>query len=336
MKILFRTRGGKFYGWGNIIRLAEIAFFFQQKKHEVLFIYEGDKFISKYLEQYSFKKIKLRADLSINEEKIRLKNLKNFSVIFIEMLEMGLDLQKFYKSKTDKLIILDDLLDKIYFADYVICCQNLRNIKNKILLSNNTKLLIGNKFFPFNKDFKKKKFSNVKLKKKSDNLLVFLGGGNYDPAYIKIALATKKMKFKKINFIVSYSNFKVLKNTLKKINNKINVLNGTNNPAKEFYNNDIAIVAGGYTKLESAIMRTPCLIISTQWHQLELADNFKKDMGCDHLGHFSRVSKKSIFKSLNKLKKLSVKKKIYNNFCKKVNHKGFENILKYTNIKNIH
>ena len=49
-----------------------------------------------------------------------------------------------------------------------------------------------------------------KLNKKVDNILIFLGGGDYSPAYIKIAHAIKKFRFKKITFILAKSNYKTL------------------------------------------------------------------------------------------------------------------------------
>jgi spore coat polysaccharide biosynthesis predicted glycosyltransferase SpsG len=332
MKILFRTRGGKFYGWGNVARLAEVAFFFHKKNHEVTFIYEGDKYISEFLKKYKFKKIKLPEDIPLVDEKNKLKNITNSSVVFMEMLDINLELQKLYKKKTKKFVILDDLLDKNYISHYVICCQNIRNIKNKVLLPKDAKLLVGSNYFPFNSNFKKNKYSQKKLNKKVDNILIFLGGGDYSPAYIKIAHAIKKFRFKKITFILAKSNYKTLKIIIKKIDKRIILKNGTNNAANEFYMNDVAIVGGGYTKFESAIMMTPCITISTQWHQLELAENFKKDSASDHLGHFSRISIKKISSALTKIIKMNTRIKILKNYKRIINLNGLKKILNETKI----
>ena len=333
MKILFRSRGGKFYGWGNIARLAEIALFFHNKKHEVIFIYEGDKYVSEFLRKYKFKKIRLSENISFINEKNKLKNISKSSVVFMEMLELNIELQKLYKKKTKKFIILDDLLDKNYISDYVICCQNIKNIKNKVLLNKDTKLLVGSNYFPFNNNFKISKHLKKKLNKKIDSILIFLGGGDYSPAYIKIANAIKKFRFKKITFILARSNYKDLKSIIKKIDKRIVVQNGTSNAASEFYENDVAIVGGGYTKFEAAIMMTPCIVISTQWHQLELADNFEKDSFSCHLGHFSRISIKKISNSIKNITKINNRLKILKNYKRIVNYNGLEKILNKTKIK---
>ena len=48
----FRCRGGKFHGWGNIVRLSNIAQYLFEKNKEIFFIYEGDDFVKNYLEQF--------------------------------------------------------------------------------------------------------------------------------------------------------------------------------------------------------------------------------------------------------------------------------------------
>jgi spore coat polysaccharide biosynthesis predicted glycosyltransferase SpsG len=131
MKIYFRCRGGKFYGWGNVTRLSILANHFYKEGHSIYFIYEGDKYIDEYLKNFSFKKIKLREDINHSEEKKKLNFLSQAKYIFMEMLDIDINLQKFYKNKTTNLIIFDDLLDKYYLSDYVISCQehNLETIK---------------------------------------------------------------------------------------------------------------------------------------------------------------------------------------------------------------
>ena len=146
MKIFFRCRGGKFQGWGNVVRLARIAENLHAKKIKVLFIYEGDSKLKEFLNKFKFQKIALEEDISINKEMNIIKKFGKPKFTFLEMLDANLNLQYFYKSISEKLIILDDLLDKIYISDYLICCQS-QNIKEKqILKDNNTKIFIDSKY----------------------------------------------------------------------------------------------------------------------------------------------------------------------------------------------
>jgi spore coat polysaccharide biosynthesis predicted glycosyltransferase SpsG len=333
MKIYFRCRGGTSHGWGDVVRLSLIADKLYKKRKDVIFIYEGDNYIKNYLNNFRFKKIRLQENISIQEEIRIINKLKKASHIFIEMLEISLNLQKFYKTKTKKLIILDDILDKKYYSDYTISCQNHKNIKSKLIRSKNNKIFINSNFFPFSDEIKQQsKFKKNKIKLNS-SLLIFLGGGDYSDAYIKIAKSLKDFDYEKITLVTSKSNFKNIRNKIKKIDKNIFVLDGVKKVGKLFNEHDTAIVAGGYTKYEAAVMGVPCMIISTQWHQKHLSNNFCKDTGCDHVGHYSRIAIKDIGKSLNELSKTRRRKKIISNYKKIVSLKGLNKILSTVGIK---
>ena len=166
MKIFFRCRGGKFQGWGNVVRLARIAEYLHTKKIKVLFIFEGDEKLKKFLSKFKFKKIALEEDISIKKEMSIIKKLGKPKFTFLEMLDANLNLQYFYKSISEKLIILNDLLDKIYISDYLISCQSQNIKKTQILKDNNTKIFINSKYFPFNKNLLNN-FKSSNLKKKN-------------------------------------------------------------------------------------------------------------------------------------------------------------------------
>ena len=102
---------------------------------------------------------------------------------------------------------------------------------------------------------------------------------------------------------------------------------------KLFNKNDTAIVAGGFTKYEAAIMGVPSLVISTQWHQIKLSVNFCKKTGCDHLGHFSRINENEIYNSLKKLFNIRKRKKIIKNYKKIVDRNGLDKIFKIVGIR---
>ena len=203
MKIFFRCRGGKFQGWGNIIRLARIAnYIYKEKKFDVFFIYEGDSKLKSFLKNYKFRKIFLEEETQLSKEKLILKKFGKPDYTFMEMLEANLNLQYFYKSISKNFIILDDLLDKIYISDYIICCQSQNINKKNILKSSQTKFFIGNKYFPLDEKLRVGN-EQKKLKKNISNILVFLGGGNYENALLKCAYAIKKVEIKKAKFIIS-------------------------------------------------------------------------------------------------------------------------------------
>ena len=333
MRIYFRSRGGKTHGWGDIVRLASIAENLYKKKNQVIFIYEGDNFIKNYLKNFSFKKIRLPENIKLKNEIKIIKKLENASHIFIEMLNINLNLQNFYKTKTEKLIIIDDILDKKYSSDFTISCQDNKKNKAKLVRSKNNKIYIGSKFFPFDKEIIEESKKKENKFKSISSLLIFLGGGDYSKAYIKIAKSLRDLKYKKITFITSKSNYKNIFNELKKIRRDLLVLNGVKRVGKLFNKNDTAIVAGGFTKYEAAIMGVPSLVISTQWHQIKLSANFCKKTGCDHLGHFSQINENEIYNSLKKLFNIRKRKKIIKNYKKIVDINGLDKIFNIVGIR---
>ncbi len=331
MKIFFRCRGGKFQGWGNVVRLARIAEYLHTKKIKVLFIFEGDEKIKKFLSKFKFKKIALEEDISIKKEMSIIKKLGEPKFTFLEMLDANLNLQYFYKSISEKLIILDDLLDKIYISDYLICCQSQNIKKTQILKDNNTKIFINSKYFPFNNNLLNN-FKSSNLKKKISKILVFLGGGNYESALLKCAIALRKFNFDKVKFILPPNINSNLKKQLKNMSSNYDFKDTIYDVRAIFNEADLAIVSGGYTKLEAAIMKTPCIIIQTQWHQKNISSSFAKKTGCPDLGHMSSLKIEKIIFEIKKLKSLSVRDKILSRYKKVVSRNGINNILKEVGI----
>lgn len=168
MRIFLRCRGGKFHGWGNIVRLSNVAQYLFENNKEIFFIYEGDDYIKNYLKKFKFKKIRLKEDLNYLDEIQIINNIKKPDYTIMEMLDLNIDLQKFYNKISKKFVIFDDILDKSYYSDYVISCQDhpVKIIKN---LNKFTKTIVkvSSNFFPFSKKIVKLSKKINKNKKKN-------------------------------------------------------------------------------------------------------------------------------------------------------------------------
>ena len=79
---------------------------------------------------------------------------KKTDYTIMEMLDLNIELQKFYNKISNKFIILDDILDKSYYSDYLISCQDhpTKIIENLNKLSK-TQVKVSSKFFLFQKKF---------------------------------------------------------------------------------------------------------------------------------------------------------------------------------------
>lgn len=327
MIIYFRTSGGKLHGWGNIIRLTTIIKFFNKKKIKTILFFEGDDKIENFLIKNKIKYFRLKNNISASEEESFYKKFYKPDIFFLEMIKPNLKRQSILKKYSKMLVVLDDVLKHKYCADLVISMQKKNNIKKSIFLNKNLKFFNDYNLFPYRKDIiklsKKRKIINKEIKE----ILVILGGGAYDTYFLKIAKALKKTSFNpKVKMILGHSNFDRLKSKIKKINPKIKLLGGQNYLSQYIQSADLAIVSGGYTKLEVAVTFTPLLIVCTQWHQIDLARSFNKYFGSPYLGQMSQISIKQIIKLIESVKPKTKRLKMSRTFREKLNHKGIEKL----------
>ena len=84
--------------------------------------------------------------------KKKIDSLNRSDLTIIEMLNPNLKLQNLYMQKSEKVIILDDVLENKYKIDLLISCQNT---SKKPLVSKKTIFHSGYKFFPFKEEFNK-------------------------------------------------------------------------------------------------------------------------------------------------------------------------------------
>tara|TARA_B100001559_G_C16473524_1_gene610203 strand:+ start:863 stop:1828 length:966 start_codon:yes stop_codon:yes gene_type:complete len=264
--IYFRTRGGAKQGWGNIYRIL-LIYNLLKKNNRLLFIYEGNREVNQYLNQKKIKFLRLKEGISLKEEKKIISKLYKPDLTIIEMLECNFSRQKIYKNISKKLVVFDDILSKKYCADLLVCAQKKYNEKK------HKNSLIGYEYYPLRKEFKKYLNKQKNIKKKISNILICLGGSSYITAYKKLINFFKKKNYN-VTFVFGNEKEKIVKNKVKI--KKFNFIKTTDDIAKLLFNSDLAIVGGGYIKIEAAYMNTPMVVFPVQKHQQKLVKNFKK------------------------------------------------------------
>ena len=290
-KVYLRSRGGGKQGWGNIYRLIAI-YDLIKSKYNCLFIFEGTNEVANFIKEKKLKYIRLKENITLNQEKKIIDRLGNADLSIIEMLDCSLGRQKIYKKKSNKLLVFDDILNKKYCADKVISAQyksKFRNIKN---------LISGYEFYPLRKKYNNYKNKKKKIKKKIEKVLVCLGGSSYNLGNEKMYNFFKNKNFKTI--IIQGNEQKRLY-FKKQVKNK-NVLfkSKIKNLAKLIFDADIVIAGGGYVKIETAFLQTPMIILPVQRHQLELVKDFNKYCNVPFISYPSKLNNKMIAKNFNK------------------------------------
>ena len=321
MNITFRTNAGREYGWGNIIRLYNFYVYLIKEKpnYNYRFFVQGDNEVFNFLKKKKIRFIKLKDQLSIDEELRVLKKNKENDILICEMLDLSYERQTMYKRIYKKVIVFDDLINQKYNANFVICAQEWPSYQNIKISNNNTQFLLGYDYFIFSKFYEnyRKKRLTKKISKKINSIVIVLGGGDYDLAYMNTALAIKKMNLNiKITFILGFASISKKTKIIKKILPNATIKSNIANISKYLYNSDLAIVGGGYTKVESAFLLTPCIIISVQWHQIPLADYFAKITNSPHLGYYKLFDDKIMIENIRKLSSFKKRKKISQKYLK--------------------
>jgi spore coat polysaccharide biosynthesis predicted glycosyltransferase SpsG len=316
--IYFRTRGGSRQGWGNIYRLL-LIYDFLKKKNKLLFIFEGNKEVSEFLKKKKIQFLRLKEGISIDEEKKIIFRLDKPNVTILEMLDCKYSRQKIYKNISKKLLVLDDVLKNKYCADLLVCAQKTYD-KKKYINS-----LIGYDYYPLRKEFKKFINKQKIIQKKISNILICLGGSSYITAYKKLIEYFRTKNFN-VTFVFGNEKSKIIKDELKI--QKFNSLKTTNNLAKLIFYSDLAIVGGGYTKIEAAYMNTPMVVFPVQQHQQKLVENFKKFCSVPFLPLPKNTRSQDIEKIIN-FYNYKKRKKIYKILHKKFQNNKFDEILNY-------
>ncbi len=326
--IYFRSRGGSSQGWGNIFRLVSFAAYCRQKEqYSIIFLVEGPKEVSDYIKRHGFRVVELPEDISLAEESKVFSCYPKSDIIIVEMLDCNYLRQRMLKEHCSKLVVFDDLLDHIYCADFVVCGQALPDYGNKEVSDPSTQFFLGFDYFLCRPEFIPFTSKTRNYSESIKNVLISLGGGRYDVAYLKVAHALKEFK-ETINptFILGYAPHDRIREEIKKILPSAIVYGGIGKIEEIFWQSDLAIVSGGYNKIEAAITATPALIIAVQWHQIPLACEFSKKTRMPYIGYMSYITLDEIKNQIKNLMPLKMRQEIGNISRNVVDGHGFERV----------
>ncbi len=300
-KIFFKTKASDYDGWGNLQRQFNIYELLEKRKFEVLFFFQGSN------KGYNFLKkkcntIRIPKKISFTEEFKLISYYGKCDYFIIEQLHIPITFQKKIKTIAQKLIIFDDLLQNKYFCDKLFCCQENANF-NKVKNNHKNKIIkfyYGYKYFPISKDLLKARNNKSKIKK-NNNILISLGGGDYDEYILNCIdlLISFKNHF---DFILIFLKGSFKNSTVKKLSKFkfVKIKKDKNSIVNELQKSKISILSGGYHKIESNYLDCNSIFIATQKHQNVLLHKFHKKTQCDYIKFRNSNFKKLLLKYLTK------------------------------------
>jgi spore coat polysaccharide biosynthesis predicted glycosyltransferase SpsG len=284
-----RCSAGGNEGWGNLFRLLIIReYLLKQLKSKVILIINANKKIKNFLIKRKISFLNLNKKNLEFEKKI-VDKLNKSDLTIIEMLNPSLRLQNIYKRKSNKVVVLDDILENKYKVDLLISCQKT---SKKPIISKKTNFNSGYEYFPFRNEFNIFFNKKKKIKKKIKDITIFLGGSSYEKFNYKVAERLKD--YNGTRFILGGELNLKFKKKLLGINKTFKILQLPKNLAEILFKSDLVISGGGYSKIETAAVGTPQISVAIHKHQVTLLKNFKKKFKTKYI----------IFKNIDDLNKI--------------------------------
>ncbi len=301
--IHFRTRGGPSQGWGNVFRLTGFAEYCRERGHGTIrFFAEGPNDVIDFLRGRGFETVPLKEGTSVESEERILSAHASADVAIMEMLDCTLSRQDLLTRHTKLLAVFDDLLDHRYSADVVVCGQALPGYGNIDISSPTTTFLTGYDFFLLSPAFQRYSGRTRTYRKCPEMVLVALGGGRYDVGYIKAAQALSGLDhIRRSVFVLGYDANHRVRDEVHRLLPTAQILGGVENMHELLWQCDLAIVSGGYLKIEAAACGTPAVVLATQWHQIPLAEEFTRKTAMPFAGYMGFVSPGAIRREIQDL-----------------------------------
>ncbi len=295
MNIGFIVDASSNIGFGHWSRCINIARIFNKKNYFFSRYYPSDYKTSK-----NFNLIKIKKDkFCIKELKDKIYKYK-IKILIIDNYKFNFKLQKKLKRYLEKLIIIDDYIDKKYCCDLVLNYSFLNKKEESNIKKKNPKIIfaLGPKYLPLHvKFFELKK--KVKIRKNINKILIFFGGSDNINMTEKLIILSKFFKDIKFSIILGSLNKKkkIILKKVKKYKN-IKIFCGIKNEkvANLIYNNDLAIGAGGVNLFERIYLGLPSIVIDVDKNQYTNIKNSKKR------GLISHLSRKKF--TINRLVKI--------------------------------
>jgi spore coat polysaccharide biosynthesis predicted glycosyltransferase SpsG len=303
MKIAFITEASTKIGYGHLYRSIALAQEFISKNLEIDFFCDGKtaiEIIKKYLPKTNIYQTS-ELSLIIQEYNLLIIDVYKSSWSTYEWLTQLSDL------KTTSIIdyafkeysIPTDFIFQIGFQEYSFKETSHQNENGKI-----SKVYSGNDFFIFREEFKKAR--TFEVRKDAKKILVSMGGS--DPYKLTELVSESLVEIHKPLIItlilgaeINEKRLSTINSVLSKSEHEIRILQNISNIVKVMENNDLAIINGGNTRFELALIGLPFISISFNDKQNNIAFFLQKHGIGHNLGIYEMLNKETIAKATEEL-----------------------------------
>lgn len=325
MRILIRVDASIEIGYGHLVRCVSIAEYFRNFSFNCIFVHKknelGDTITVKDIGgDFDYKIISNENEIEnyyINGK----KNLILLDVNNVPLFPKRQDYSKyinFLKKSNFIVVSFEEFIKRKINSDIIIIPYvGASRLFHDIELTR--KLLLGQKYFVYRKEFILSK--KVTIKKRVKNIFICMGGSDPDFLIEKyLSYIVKNINNLNLNIVLA----KVEDRRIDKIHRSLAFYKGKyiihinpTNLASIIHDSDIGVINSGLIKYETALLGLPCLCVSNNKTHEIIMQEFVNQTGYIHLGVTDNVSESCFIDSFRKLLNDKVMRKKLNSKCLK-------------------
>ena len=289
----FRVDSGQNIGEGHISRTITIAKSIQKYTNKIFFYCASLKNNSNFLvieNNFILEQIQIdNSDINFFSRSIdkiikHSNSFKKLDLLVLDSYFVSPEDEKKLKSHINKIVVIDDQLNRFYESDMIINYNYGIRKKNYYNLCDfkKTQLLLGSKFSPIK--FTKSDLITKKNKRtKEVSILISVGGIDQENYILQILKLICYIKYINFHLIILMSeqakHIKQVSDFLKRRSQSYELVIGKRNVHKYFLKADFAIGGLGLTSVERAIIGLPSIIFSAAQNQIYYLRLYKKIPG---------------------------------------------------------
>ncbi|BFH11250.1 UDP-2,4-diacetamido-2,4,6-trideoxy-beta-L-altropyranose hydrolase [Paenibacillus melissococcoides] len=301
MHIVFRADASVSLGTGHVMRCLVLADMLSHQNIRLHFISRSmpnplrellkSKNISLYLtgDEIEFD-WQSDAELFINY----VGNIPEKPILIVDHYCLDSKWEKAVRPYVNKIIIIDDLANRMHDCDYLLDQNYYRNAQNRYseLVPNHAKLWLGPAYSLLREQFREES-QYASIRNSIQRVLVTYGGSDPTGETEKVLLAAQNGCFAHVKFDIvvggSYSEPDKIRIICEKMHN-VNYHFNVTNMAKLMVQADVALGAGGSTQWERCRLGLPTILTVVADNQRECAEELHKAGVVKNLGWHENVT----------------------------------------------
>ena len=305
IKIVFRVDSGNHIGIGHLMRCLTLAYEFKAQGHDIYFVTKNHEGFLKDAIPSLYKvfvlgggcKTKLSDEMKNNyhswlgeswEEDLKktnevLQEITNVDLVVVDHYSLDEKYEKELYCR--KILVIDDLMNREHYCDYLLDQNTSANVKTykSLTRQKETLFFLGPQYALLKRDFSL--FREQSIKRRSDSfkikkILVFFGGGDIGNDCLRLAhtLTLKELDLYNFTFILKreHPSFDDLSLWAKKYPKSVTLYSFVENMAEVISEHDFFIGAGGATSWERICLGIPSAIIAVADNQVKISESLKE------------------------------------------------------------